>query len=94
MVSDFAEDRVLKSKQLLKSVPVETELSGMAAMEPMRQISVQEKMLLEIKSLWEEGKHQEAKDKFKLFIETYPDYSEEAIKEVIGSELFRIVNSK
>ncbi len=80
-------------EQALFAAPAEADMSSMAAMEPVSTSSEQEQLLLEIKSLLEQGQLEQAKEKLKLFRESYSDYSEEAMKEVIGEELFGMINS-
>lgn len=92
--SEALEESRLAKDQLMQSAPVEAEMSGMAAMEAMPQISKQEKLLLEIKSLWKDGKQKGAKEKFKMFLKNNPGYSEEAIKEILGEELIVLLKTE
>ncbi len=46
-----------------------------------------EQWLEHIIELWQQGKEKEAKDSMNLFIETYPDYPHEKIKDKLPGDI-------
>jgi hypothetical protein len=86
-----AEKRVFANEQLLESAPVEAELDAVMRLKQDRQRSQQEVELLKIKNLLVNGNVETAKSLYKQFLENYPDYSNEAVEEVIGEDLFSLI---
>lgn len=91
--TDRLEESVFADEQVIDSAPTGVEFDSVIDMEKARELSLQKDALLEIKSLWEEGKRDEAKEKFKLFRDSYPEFSEKEIKEIIEEELFKAINN-
>jgi len=90
---DALEERASAEEQILPSAPTGVEFDDVMSIQN-SEYSVQEDALLEIKTLMEQGQQEQAKEKLNLFRKSNPDYSEEAIKEVIGEELFEKINSE
>ncbi len=79
-------------EEVVPSTPTGVEFDDAMHMEQARAFSLQKEALLKIKSLFEQGQLEQAKDRLKLFRDIYPDFSEEEIKVVIGEELFKTIN--
>ncbi|MGB1801067.1 MAG: hypothetical protein ACPHLK_09595 [Gammaproteobacteria bacterium] len=86
-------ERSIIAEESLYSDPAKANVSDIVSIDSMSSNDKQE-LLLEIKSLLEQGKVIEAKEKLNQFRENYPAYSEQTIKEVIGEELLGLLNSE
>ncbi len=85
------EKRVFAKEQLLQSAPMEAEFDTVIEFTQDRQRSQQEIELLKIKSSLKDGNAEKAKNLYKQFIENYPDYSNKAIEEILGEEMFGLI---
>lgn len=86
-----SEKKVIAKEQLLQSVPMEAEVNVVMEYKQDRQRTLQEEELLEIKNLLLEGNIEESKGLYEKFLRKYPGYSNEAIEEIIGEELFGLI---
>tara|TARA_R110000782_G_scaffold259539_2_gene350092 strand:- start:1201 stop:2016 length:816 start_codon:yes stop_codon:yes gene_type:complete len=86
-----SEKREFSKEQLLRSDPAETEFDAVMELKQDPQRTLQEEELLKIKNLLLEGDVEEAKDLYQQFLRKYHGYSNSAIHEVIGEELFGLI---
>ncbi|MFT5396146.1 MAG: hypothetical protein ACI85N_001342 [Gammaproteobacteria bacterium] len=89
--SKEVEKRVFAKEQLLQSAPMEADVNVVMENKQDPQRTLQEEGILEIKNLLLEGKIEESKGLYKEFIRKYPGYSNDAIEEIIGAELFGLI---
>jgi hypothetical protein len=88
---EVIKESTISRDQVLQSTPMEAEFDALMDFKEDRQRSQQENTLLRIKRMWEEGNNERAKELFNQFLEGNPSFSEEAIEEVIGEELFYLI---
>jgi hypothetical protein len=86
-------ERSIIAEESLYSEPAKADVSEIVTMDSMSSNYKQE-LLLEIKSLLEQGQRIKAKEKLNQFRKNYPAHSEEAIKEVVGEELLSLLNNE
>lgn len=86
-------ERSIIAEESLYSEPAKADVSDIVTIDSMPSNDKQ-KLLLEIKSLLEQGRVTEGKEKLKQFRKNYATYSEEAIREIIGEKLGSLLNSE
>lgn len=87
------EKRVFAKEEVLQSAPKEADPNIIKEFKQERQRTLQEEALLNIKTLLTEGDIEKAKYLFEKFLINYPNYSNEAIEEVMGTELLDVIKS-
>ena len=86
--SEASEKRIFAKDQLLQSAPMEAEVNAIIELKQDRQLFLQDKQLMKIKVLWEEGHLFDAKQAYEDFIKKNPDITVESIKEIIGLDIY------
>ena len=86
-----AQKRVFANEELLQSAPMEAELDAVMEFKQDRQKNQQEVDLLKLKSLLLAGEIKEAKQLLEQFHGNYPHYSNAAIREMLGEELYELI---
>lgn len=82
------EERAFVEEQVLPSAPTGVEFDDAMDMEQARDLSLQKDALLEIKTLWDNGDIDKAKQAYDDFTSDYPDATTESIKLILGENVY------